>query len=261
VGAKQKSKMTKQELISCVIPEQLVDQQQQKKEHLEELKKHGLKSTKNYVDKQQFYQELVDYSELRDRVYKEKYLPLFEQAVQQAKDNGEKIPTLKDSYWKQKWIEMKPQVTNSIGEKLKLIAERLATRPNFSGYSFKESFVSDALIGCLQYFDNFDVKKSNNPFAYFTQVCWFCFIRRIQLEKKQSVIKGKLMMNSTLDEFADYGDMDDTMNIGEEVRSSHTFVEIAYEQEKKEAAEREKRQQAKKQQKLESQSNLSNLFA
>ena len=87
----------------------------------------------------------------------------------------------------------KPPVTQYIGECFLLIAERLSTRPNFVNYPFREEMVGDAIENCLMYAGNFDPDKSKNPFAYFTQITYYAFLRRIQREKKQDHIKYKLM--------------------------------------------------------------------
>ena len=84
-----------------------------------------------------------------------------------------------------------PQVPEYIGSCILLIAQRLATKPNFSGYSYKEEMISDGIENCLQYIHNFDPEKSSNPFAYFTQIIWYAFLRRIQKEKKQTYIRFK----------------------------------------------------------------------
>ncbi len=91
--------------------------------------------------------------------------------------------------------EPKPKVPEYIGKCIYLIATRLATRPNFSGYSYKEDMVSDGIENCLQYIHNFNPEKSQNPFAYFTQIIWYAFLRRIQKEKKQMYIKFKASQN------------------------------------------------------------------
>jgi DNA-directed RNA polymerase specialized sigma subunit len=92
-----------------------------------------------------------------------------------------------------------PKVPNYIGECIYQIATRLATKPNFSGYSYKEDMIMDGIENCLLYINNFDENKSSNPFAYFTQVIWYAFLRRIQKEKKQMYIRFKsshnMMMN------------------------------------------------------------------
>ena len=55
--------------------------------------------------------------------------------------------------------------------------------------------ISDGIENCLQYIHNFDPEKSKNPFAYFTQIIYYAFIRRIQKEKKQTHIKHKMIEN------------------------------------------------------------------
>ena len=77
-----------------------------------------------------------------------------------------------------------PVIPNYIGECIFHIAKRLATRPNFSGYAFKEDMIMDGIENCLKYIEKFDPEKSSNPFAYFTQVIWFAFLQRIAKEKK-----------------------------------------------------------------------------
>ena len=84
-----------------------------------------------------------------------------------------------------------PVIPNYIGECIFHMANRLARRPNFSGYSFKEDMIMDGVENCLKYIEKFDPEKSNNPFAYFTQVIWFAFLQRIAKEKKFLYTKFK----------------------------------------------------------------------
>ena len=62
--------------------------------------------------------------------------------------------------------------------------------------------ISDGIENCLQYLDNFNPKTSNNPFAYFTQIIYYAFIRRIQKEKKQITIKQRMIQESNYDDLA-----------------------------------------------------------
>ena len=96
----------------------------------------------------------------------------------------------------------KPPVTNYIGSCFLKIANHLSYRPNFINYTFRDDMVSDGIENCLQYLDNFNPAKSSNPFAYFTQIIYYAFIRRIQKEKKQTTIKHKLIMDSNYDDVA-----------------------------------------------------------
>ena len=91
-----------------------------------------------------------------------------------------------------------PRLSNYVGECIMLISKRLASRPNFSGYSYREEMESDAIENCVIAAKNFDPSRSSNPFAYFTQVAWNAFIRRIAKEKKQSYIKHKNMENQSI---------------------------------------------------------------
>ena len=90
----------------------------------------------------------------------------------------------------------KPEIPSYVGVCVLLIAQRLSTKPNFINYSYREEMVSDGIENCISYFDNFDPTKSDNPFAYFTQIIYYAFLRRIQKEKKQQYIKHKAMENS-----------------------------------------------------------------
>lgn len=85
----------------------------------------------------------------------------------------------------------KPRLPDYIGICFIKLAEGLARRPNFFGYSFKEEMVADGIENCLQYVHNFNPEKTKNPFAYFTQILWWCFVRRIKKEKLQQYIKYK----------------------------------------------------------------------
>ena len=86
----------------------------------------------------------------------------------------------------------KPRVSNYIGECFLKIATHLSYKPNFVNYPFREDMICDGIENCLQYIDNFNPEKSKNPFAYFTQIIYYAFLRRIQKEKKQLEIKNKV---------------------------------------------------------------------
>ena len=85
----------------------------------------------------------------------------------------------------------KPIISDYAGKCLMLIAENLSHKPNFVMYTFRDEMIGDAIENCVMYFDNFDPKRFKNPFAYFTQITWYAFIRRIQKEKKQLYTKYK----------------------------------------------------------------------
>ena len=94
----------------------------------------------------------------------------------------------------------RPRVPNYIGECFLKIATHLSYKPNFVNYMFREDMICDGIENCLQYIDNFNPEKSSNPFAYFTQIIYYAFLRRIQKEKKQLEIKNKILERSGYDE-------------------------------------------------------------
>lgn len=116
---------------------------------------------------------------------------------------------------KQAEVEGKPKpiIPNYIGSCILLIANRLATKPNFINYSYKDEMISDGVENCIMYIDNFDPDKSTNPFAYFTQIIYFAFLRRIQKEKKHLYIKHQVFRQSAIsDELYDIQDGDEFGN-------------------------------------------------
>jgi len=124
------------------------------------------RATRNYVNNPEFLEAIVAYKKL----------------CNEAEDCGEK----------------KPQIPNYIGQCIYQISTRLASKPNFSGYSYKDEMISDGLENAIQALGNFDPEKSHNPFAYFTQIIWYAFLRRIDKEKKQLYIKHKVTENSVM---------------------------------------------------------------
>ena len=104
--------------------------------------------------------------------------------------------------------EPKPRITNYLGECFLKIATHLSYKPNFVNYMFKDDMVCDGIENCVQYINNFNPEKSSNPFAYFTQIIHYAFLRRIQKEKKQLEIKTKIIEKSGYSEvFSDDGMM------------------------------------------------------
>ncbi len=97
--------------------------------------------------------------------------------------------------------EQKPAVTNYIGECFLKIATHLSYRPNFINYTYKDDMISDGIENVPYTASNFNPEKSNNPFAYFTQIIYYAFIRRIQKEKKQTHVKNKIVAGSNYQSF------------------------------------------------------------
>ena len=94
----------------------------------------------------------------------------------------------------------KPRITNYLGSCFLKIATHLSYKPNFVNYMFRDDMISDGIENCVQYIHNFDPEKSRNPFAYFTQIIHYAFLRRIQKEKKQLDIKNKIIEKTGYDE-------------------------------------------------------------
>tara|TARA_R100001126_G_C4823906_1_gene148158 strand:+ start:290 stop:808 length:519 start_codon:yes stop_codon:yes gene_type:complete len=117
------------------------------------------KESKHYVKNADFLEALIKYRE----------------ACEKAKESNQE----------------EPPIPNYIGECFFKIAEHLSRKPNFISYSFRDEMISDGIENCLMYFRNFDPDKSKNPFAYFTQIIYYAFLRRITKEKKQLYVKYK----------------------------------------------------------------------
>ena len=127
-------------------------------------------------------------------------------------DNEKFLVVMRD--YREKYLKSKddeiepPQIPDYAGECFLKIAERLSHRPNFINYAFREEMVSDGIENCVMYASNFNPEKSTNPFAYFTQIIYYAFLRRIEKEKKQLYIKYKTMDEfSSLEDNSDMGSM------------------------------------------------------
>lgn len=133
-----------------------------------ELSIETIPTTSHYIDNKKFYAALVDYKVL----------------VDEAKAQG----------------NPQPQVPNYIGDCFIKIATHLSYKSNFINYTFKDDMISDGIENCLTAVAKFDPTKSSNPFAYYTQIVYFAFIRRIQKEKKQQATKYKMIENIDIDQ-------------------------------------------------------------
>ena len=108
--------------------------------------------------------------------------------------------------------EPRPRVTNYIGECFVKIANHLAYKSNFVNYTFRDEMILDGIENCLTYMDNFNPEKSSNPFAYFTQITYYAFIRRIQKEKRQMETKFKYIKSLDIEQILEHGDGDTHTN-------------------------------------------------
>ena len=103
----------------------------------------------------------------------------------------------------------KPRIPRYIGECFLKIATHLSFKPNFVNYMFKEDMISDGIENCVQYIHNFNPEKSQNPFAYFTQIIHYAFLSRIQKEKKQLEIKNKILEKTGYEQVFERDTLDD----------------------------------------------------
>ena len=119
--------------------------------------------------------------------------------------------------------EEKPRVSEYIGECIYKIATRLSTKPNFINYSYRDEMICDGIENTLQYINNFNGEKSQNAFAYVTQIIYFAFLRRIHKEKKQAAIKQR-----SIEQAGVLFDTLDTID-GDTKGMSNTFVDYLQE--------------------------------
>lgn len=107
-----------------------------------------------------------------------------------------------------------PRIPEYLGECILKIANKLSHKANFINYSYREDMILDGIENCIMCMHSFDPDKSSNPFAYFTQVIFFAFLRRITKEKKQSYIKGKMIQDISIESFdiQEHDDDADFMN-------------------------------------------------
>ena len=142
--------------------------------------------------------------------------------------------------WRETWPDEDniPPVTNYIGECFLKIATHLSYRPNFINYTYKQEMISDGIENCLQYIHNFNPEKSKNPFAYFTQIIYYAFIRRIQKEKKQTHVKHKMIEKQEYVPFITMEGDDTPYSIGGFDATTMLPDEAVYKPKKKESVEK-----------------------
>ena len=151
------------------------------------------KRSEHYVNNKEFLAAITKYREDVEITFIKKY---------------GREPTRED---RSKGWDTKSQIPRYIGECFLKIANHLSFKPNFVNYMFKEDMISDGIENCVQYIHNFDPEKSQNPFAYFTQIIHYAFLRRIQKEKRQLEIKNKILERS---EYSEVFTDDNTVDTG-----------------------------------------------
>jgi gas vesicle protein len=128
----------------------------------------------HYVNNKEFSQAVVDYCTI----------------LKEAKTNEQTLPIVPDY----------------IASCFLKISEGLSHKSNFIRYTYREEMVMDAVENCLKAIENYDIAaatRTGNPnaFAYFTQISWYAFLRRIAKEKKQQDVKLKYLSQSGLEEY------------------------------------------------------------
>ena len=126
----------------------------------------------------------------------------------------------------------KPRVNNYIGGCFLKIATHLSYKPNFINYMYKDDMICDGIENCIQYIDNFNPEKSRNPFAYFTQIVYFAFLRRIAKEKRQMDIKEKIIERSYDDE---------VMHVDGDQRTEYNYIKSRIESNTRNVSRRDQR--------------------
>jgi hypothetical protein len=140
------------------------------------------KRSEHYVNNKDFFEAIVIYKKnLREAAEKE-------------------FPEITDQELKTWKSPNKPRISDYLGECFLKIATHLSYKPNFVNYMFREDMICDGIENCVMYIHNFNPVKSSNPFAYFTQIIHYAFLRRIQKEKKQMEIRSKIIERSGYDE-------------------------------------------------------------
>jgi len=132
------------------------------------------RESEHYVNNREFSQAVVDYVKL----------------AKEALKNGTEVP----------------RITEYIGRCFLRIAEGLSHKPNFIRYTYREEMVMDAVENCIKAITNYNIDaatRTGNPnaFAYFTQICYYAFIRRIMKEKKQQDIKFRYIEHAGIEDF------------------------------------------------------------
>jgi len=146
------------------------------------------KRSEHYVNNKELLEALIVYRTKVEASYLKKF----------GKDLKEQPKEERAKRW-----EGKPTISNYLGECFLKIATHLSFKPNFVNYMFKDDMICDGIENCVQYVHNFDPAKSQNPFAYFTQIIHYAFLRRIQKEKKQLEIKNKILERTGFDQVFD----------------------------------------------------------
>ncbi len=164
----------------------------------------------NYVDNKKFFAEIVKYKE----------------ELQEAR----------------KTFSEEPRIPDYVGECIFKIANKLSTKPCFMNYSYRDEMISDGIENCILYFNDYNPEISQNPFAYFTQIIYYAFLRRIGKEEKNRYIIYK-NFQETMTEIYASADEEDSMLISSSMYDNINVFMSKFE--RKEEIKKEKRKKMK----------------
>lgn len=140
-----------------------------------------------------------------------------------------------------------PVIPDNIAKQFMALANKLGIRYNFVNYTFRDEMISNAIFACCAKIRKFDIKVSNNAFAYFTNVCWRAMVDVINYEEKMSYIKAKSFQSIDYDESMHEADMSDFSDYSGNMNDYSPFFDIAeYENKMQTQKERSKEALAKK---------------
>jgi DNA-directed RNA polymerase specialized sigma24 family protein len=134
--------------------------------------------------------------------------------------NNKRFAQLINEFHERRKTNPDERIPEEIGRYFIAMSEKLASRYNFAQYTYRDEFVSDGILRCVQVFKSFDPTKSANPFAYFTKVLYRSFIQRIKKEKTERQVRDQLIM---IDEIFCLQDDDDCKVTRDQVIGDYQF--------------------------------------
>ena len=89
----------------------------------------------------------------------------------------------------EKYIMGSGKISQELGKMIWLIANGMSKKSNFYGYTWREDMVGSAILTVCKYLHNFNLEKSQNPFAYISTITTRAFLQYIAYSKKHGKIK------------------------------------------------------------------------
>ena len=88
------------------------------------------------------------------------------------------------------------KMTDKLAHMLTLLTTRYASKGNFASYSYLDDMRSYAMLMLCKTWNSFNIEKSENPFAFFTQCIKNSFRQYLNSEKKQRDIRDQLLVDA-----------------------------------------------------------------